>query len=330
MGQHKFEDLLVCNFELFLEAYTRYCPFKKYGQLQYHVATIELRKQLGSTRAAIYDWNFMQSLYNTLQAWGIGARASNLKPLDEFTEALQKRSSEIAEFEQLNINSMSNVAVIAKKLERLIYKLDIVDNKSRIVAGTKALHHLLPELVVPIDRKYTQHFFGWHNPQFQNFPQECINQAYKFFVRIASTIDLSQYVNDGWFSSQTKVIDNAIVGFWRWVEFDASKILANNVETNAPKTKAEATTSNVDQTGGIGGETMIDEISRKIHEAALCGQKIAMFHYQVLVNAEKLSGLDPVSFCKDVDVPETYATEFRKMLSLSKLMKEKGAIISIK
>lgn len=75
---------------------------------------------------------------------------------------------------------------------------------------------------------------------------------------------------------------------------------------------------------------MIEEITRKVRMAADSGQKIAMFHYQVLVNAEKLKGLDPVTFCKDVGVPETYATEFRKMVGLAKLMKEQGATISTK
>ncbi len=41
---------------------------------------------------------------------------------------------------------------------------------------------------------------------------------------------------------------------------------------------------------------MVDEITRKIRMAAGSSQKIAMFHYQVLVNAEKLKGFDPVTF----------------------------------
>jgi hypothetical protein len=53
-----------------------------------------------------------------------------------------------------------------------------------------------------------------------------------------------------------------------------------------------------------------------------------MFHYQVLINAEKLKDLDPVAFCKNLGVPETYATEFRKMLSLARLMKEQGVKVS--
>jgi hypothetical protein len=73
---------------------------------------------------------------------------------------------------------------------------------------------------------------------------------------------------------------------------------------------------------------VIDEIAVKVRDAALSGQKIAMFHYQVLVNAEKLKDLDPIAFCKNIDVPETYATEFRKMLSLARLMREQGVKVS--
>lgn len=81
---------------------------------------------------------------------------------------------------------------------------------------------------------------------------------------------------------------------------------------------------------GLKENVMIGEITRKIRVAADSGQKIAMLHYQVLVNAEKLKGLDPITFCKDTGVPETYATEFRKMIGLAKLMKEKGTTISTK
>ena len=76
------------------------------------------------------------------------------------------------------------------------------------------------------------------------------------------------------------------------------------------------------------GKIMIEDIATKIRDAAHNNQKIAMFHYQVLINANDLEGLDPVDFCKDIGVPKSYATEFRKMLSLAKLMKEERVKIS--
>jgi len=46
-------------------------------------------------------------------------------------------------------------------IDSLVSGLAVVDNKARIVAGTKTLHHLLPDLVPPMDRAWTGAFFGW-------------------------------------------------------------------------------------------------------------------------------------------------------------------------
>ena len=72
---------------------------------------------------------------------------------------------------------------------------------------------------------------------------------------------------------------------------------------------------------------MVHEIARRVREAANSGQKIAMFHYQVLSNADQLKGIDAVDFFRDIGVPKTHATEFRKMISLARLMKDQGVSI---
>ena len=69
---------------------------------------------------------------------------------------------------------------------------------------------------------------------------------------------------------------------------------------------------------------MIEQIKAAVHRAAGNNQKIAMFHYRVLKNADELEGIDPKGFCKAIPVPETYATEFTKTIALARLMKEQG------
>ena len=69
---------------------------------------------------------------------------------------------------------------------------------------------------------------------------------------------------------------------------------------------------------------MIEQIKAAIGSAAVTNQKIAMFHLQVLKNADELAGIDPKGFCRELSVPETYATEFAKMIALARLMKEQG------
>lgn len=69
---------------------------------------------------------------------------------------------------------------------------------------------------------------------------------------------------------------------------------------------------------------MIEGIRQAIHDAAGDKQKIAMFHLQILTHADDLKGLSAKDVCKELDVPDTYATEFTKMISLARLMKEQG------
>ena len=69
---------------------------------------------------------------------------------------------------------------------------------------------------------------------------------------------------------------------------------------------------------------MIDDIRNAVHAAASSNEKIAMFHFQVLKNAKELEGLNAKDFCKEIGVPASYGTEFTKMISLARLMKERG------
>lgn len=211
--------LLVDNFETFLEAYDLYCPFVRHGQLQYHAETIRLRRELGSAKAALANQTFQRALYATLQVWGIGSRASILRPFGEFVAALHANAKTIEELDGVAIDQPSlDVNAVGTTLARLAQSLDIVDNQVRIVPGAKALHHLLPELVVPIDRTYTQQFFEWANPTLQRFPERCFREAFTSFASVARQANPAQYVGKEWYSSRSKVIDNAVVGVWCWTK----------------------------------------------------------------------------------------------------------------
>ena len=67
---------------------------------------------------------------------------------------------------------------------------------------------------------------------------------------------------------------------------------------------------------------MIDEIASRVRSAAPDHQKIAMFHFMILKHAFELKDVDPVEFCRKIEVPESFATEFRKMIALRRLMRE--------
>lgn len=103
-----------------------------------------------------------------------------------------------------------------ERLWVLIGSLGVVENKAKVVAGTKALHHLQPDLVPPMDRKWTGKFFKFHLPEWQNpaSQRRIFQLAYRHFIDVARQVQPQQYVTGiGWRTGRTKVIDNALIGF---------------------------------------------------------------------------------------------------------------------
>ena len=73
---------------------------------------------------------------------------------------------------------------------------------------------------------------------------------------------------------------------------------------------------------------MYEEIAAQIRQAARNRNKLATFHYLVLINADLLADVNPIDFCRQVGMGDSFATEFRKMIGLAKLMEERGVRIS--
>lgn len=212
-------EVLIEKFPQWVSYFETNGPFRRPDQLQYHRETVDRRLELGSAATAVTDEQFQRALYKTLRAWGIGARGSRLKPFDAFAASLSRLKEPVAELETAIIDDQRlDISATIDTLWALQSQLPIVENAATLVPVTKALHHVLPDLVVPMDREYTQTFFGWHNPQFQYGQRTCFAEAFGAFVEIARLVNPSQYVNRGWNSSRTKVLDNALVGLLQWVK----------------------------------------------------------------------------------------------------------------
>lgn len=201
---------LINEFDRYVELYDREVPFRRAGQFEYHKATITSRRSAPNIAAAIGS-EFTESLWNTLRAWGIGVRSSRLVGVETFRTELARWTEPLASLEELKLADSNDAT--RDKVWQLIQEIDIVDNKARLVALTKTLHHLLPDLVVPIDRAYTGAFFGWQPAQFQFDQRKIFEIAWAAFKSVAQATDPERFVGDRWRTSSTKIIDNAVVGF---------------------------------------------------------------------------------------------------------------------
>jgi len=120
---------LIKNFPYFLKYYTKNCPFTNPGQLEYHRNTIHRRLNLGSAKAALEDEDYLKSLYLTLQAWGIGARASKLKSFDSFVSSLSEMAPEICKLDGLKLdNKELEIDTVIQNIWNIINKMQRTSN----------------------------------------------------------------------------------------------------------------------------------------------------------------------------------------------------------
>jgi hypothetical protein len=205
-------DKLISGFDDYVARYDAEVPFRRFGQLEYHRDTIDRRRTLGTVSAALRDDEFLSLLYKTLRAWGIGLRASNLVPREDFGGILRQHEAVFIALEPLVIEDLDlDVPAVTTMLWRLIDGLGIVDNRAKIVPGTKTIHHLLPDLMPPLDRRWSGLFFGWTVADPQWAQERIFAEAFGELARVARTARPSRLVGDGWRTSSTKILDNALI-----------------------------------------------------------------------------------------------------------------------
>lgn len=187
--------------------------------LYFHFKTMDLLHQHSSATLALKDDTFIESLYATLTAWGMhrmGPGNTKLVEFKELKDSFMKQSDRIQKVESFHIWKIEkqNIYQIIPLIWDIISNLQVGVGKTKIVAGSKALHHLLPDLVPPIDREYTIRFF-LHNTTLSQGDEKAFRDIYPYFHEIAISCqdEISSRLGKGMNTSVTKVIDNAIVGY---------------------------------------------------------------------------------------------------------------------
>lgn len=99
-------------------------------------------------------------IYDILRNWGI----NRAKPIgkEEFTEIIKKTNiSEILDnLKKFTLNDFNgnNAKDIIKNLKLLFDEITLTHCSTKLVFFSKAMHLYLPELIIPMDRKYTMSY----------------------------------------------------------------------------------------------------------------------------------------------------------------------------
>lgn len=181
----------------------------------FHKKTLQLIKEKGIEKSFKNDLIF-EYLYATLTAWGLHRQDGKalLKDFDEFkAEILRNRSAlkYLEEYTLYNVNTNHN---IVEQLGELFMNIKVnKSEKTRLVVNSKLLFHLLPDLVVPMDRKHTFKLFKINssNEERENiYFQEIIKVSAQIAERNRNFIE--EIIRTGREVSIAKVIDDVLVG----------------------------------------------------------------------------------------------------------------------
>jgi hypothetical protein len=184
-----------------------------------HNRAISLRRRLGSALLAVESDEFVELLYATLTAWGMhrmGPGNTKLREFDEFTTSLRRQRDAIAALDGLSLSQLScfELEVATHQVWQVIETLNVSIAGVRIVANSKTLHHLVPDLVPPIDRSYT--YKSFYDRMMLSIPEkDAFREMFTRFHLIAARASgsISKLLGAGWNTSTTKVVDNALVGY---------------------------------------------------------------------------------------------------------------------
>jgi len=155
--------------------------------------------------------DFIELLYATLTSWDMNARGAKMKYFDDFKENVIKNKNYFLDLSKYKLTEISESDFLEIKgiLGKLYDRLDVMQTKGKLVSNSKIMHYLLPDLVMPMDRKNTLNFFFGNTNESKDKFLDVIECTYY----IAREIDLNKFVNkyNDWNLSVPKIIDNAII-----------------------------------------------------------------------------------------------------------------------
>jgi len=162
--------------------------------------------------------HFLDCVYAVLATWGMDRmdRSASLVDFDAFAQSVTNNATALLELSKLKLHLLAPNAqeVVKTDLARLYENLQVMNTRARLVGLSKAMHHLLPDLVPPIDRKHTLTFFYGRKYYPEKEGGQMFLDIFDVFYRICRRLDLSQSDLRGrWDTSVPKMIDNAIIGF---------------------------------------------------------------------------------------------------------------------
>lgn len=210
-------DLLLDKFESYLHVFDLICPFGE-DKVTVHRDTIAIVRAASKPVDVLDNELWFRKMAETLALWGMNIRGARLNDLSEIRASFIELRSSIVDIQDCRLETIDlyYAVITGRKIGVLLENLRVGRQRAKLVANTKALHHLLPDLVPPVDRKYTLKFFFDDSNIVQRYSaQYLFEEMWPAFHKIAQEAKhiIQNYLGQGMHTSIPKTIDNAIVGY---------------------------------------------------------------------------------------------------------------------
>ncbi|MFZ3123232.1 MAG: hypothetical protein WA104_07755 [Thermodesulfovibrionales bacterium] len=213
--QNKVSDILT-NAEKYHQAYYKAETFRG-PSLYFHQRAIETRQ---SPTSLIH----LEYVYATLSAWGMhrmGKGGSKMQSFDTFQRSVKQIQDALSEAQQFDFLEMNNQKW--SLLELIFRGINVMASGTSLVGNSKVMHHILPNIVPPIDREYTLWYLRG-NTNIKNGLDDEWQLMRKiiaeFFIPVAADKEFESKAKDWtarqndypWDTSILKVVDNLVIG----------------------------------------------------------------------------------------------------------------------
>ena len=210
--------------------------FRRGPCLYFHQEAIErVREQTNPfSEWLASDQRLHELLYGMLTAWGMNQNSARLVDFSDFRKAISFLASLKALEECRSIHLENLIHAKQPLVEQLFEAMDdseqarVMVSGPSVVGGSKILHHLLPDLIPPMDRTYTEGTLGWlqdgNRLERTLDDSDGVWHALMFFRKVILEVG-AEHIRKRWLNntkypmntSIPKVIDNALIAYYGYL-----------------------------------------------------------------------------------------------------------------
>jgi hypothetical protein len=208
------------NPELFKKDFKKYFSIviKEYrvSDMANHYYRKILKDNKKGLKVLLKDDEYLSLIYFTLDAWNMNQRGAKLGKFESFKKSVLNLRNNLIYFEDKNF---STIETEENKLKEIFNNIVVCTQTKKLIAHSKTLHFLLPNIFFPIDNKYTLKIFGNSKNDFKKY-----YSIHKKFVEIYNDKRIKKIIDEEKIELPvTKVFDNAVIGYIIFNEHEERK-----------------------------------------------------------------------------------------------------------